>query len=152
MFSSSFVAEQEGGFGRMARLIEASFGIIEREQPKRYQELYAGLAGLLVAIATPNEYFGVSFDAIGAKLVADPRGASLNLELAPNLIADLLRGRLTLHEALISDRLIARGDLENLVRFHDGLMRYLHAATRAPGFPDLWGRFQREFSEELATK
>ena len=51
----------------------------------------------------------------------------------------------SLERALREEQLVVVGALDDIVACHEGLIAYLHGATRAPSCRGLWRRFRCEF-------
>jgi hypothetical protein len=52
-------------------------------------------------------------------------------------ILGVIDGETTARRAVLDERLLMRGRLDDVVAFHDALVAYVHGAVRAPSFPRL---------------
>ena len=59
-------------------------------------------------------------------------------------ISRLINGEDTLVDAILGDRVVLRGTVDDLIAFHDGLMAYLHGAVRCPAFAELRDEYLAE--------
>ena len=120
----------------------ASFAILQREMPAAYATLCRHLAAHEVSLAVDGEVVPVRFEPQRTQLLDRPETPAIEVRTARAAILDLVDARCTLHDAIMSDRLELRGRPDDLLRFHDGLMAYLHGAMRAPSFPKLLQSFR----------
>jgi hypothetical protein len=121
----------------VASLLRRSLGHLAAEVPESYRRLLAELGPLVVQMEVDGEAFSMrrrtgidvtegGDDAAGAR-VATSRAA----------IIDVLDAVVSLSEAVESDRVVVRGSLDDIVRAHDALLAYAHAAVRARSIPGL---------------
>ena len=78
----------------------------------------------------------------GFALDSDASGADVEIGFDRALVLDLAEGRLTLEDALLADRLHARGEMEAMTRLHAALMVYLEGLLRAPGASALYDEYR----------
>jgi hypothetical protein len=146
--SSSSAAETPARGRPLQALVAESFAILRREQAPRFAALLEQLSKRVVAIRSGAEEFAVDCTADDIRVVAGSPRADVSVAFEPRLISELISGQLSLHEALVSDRLLVVGPFDEVVRLNDALEMYVHAAVRSLSFPELWRRFQTELAEE----
>jgi hypothetical protein len=150
VFSNSSEAESSGGpgpLGPFAEIVSDSLAILRDEQPSRYLRVCEAMANRQLCIRTRDETFVVAFDraphcASVLPFSSASSDAALALSFEPTLIRDLVTAATSLERALLDEQLVVVGALDDIVACHDGLMAYLHGATRAPSFRGLWRRFR----------
>ena len=72
------------------------------------------------------------------EVVAGPAtAAGVRIAVGRRAILDVLDARVSLAEAVESDRIAVQGSLDDVLCAHDALIAYLHAAVRAPSVPGL---------------
>lgn len=122
---------------RFRGFLTESFAILQREVPAAYAGLCRVLALQEVVLTMDQEPVGIRFEREQARLLPTSDAPTIEVRTDRTLVLDLIDARCTLHEAILSDRLLLRGRPDALLLFHDGLMLYLHGALRAPSFPQL---------------
>ena len=63
--------------------------------------------------------------------------AGARIAIPRTTVIDVLDAKVALAEAVESDRITVRGSLDDVLRAHDTLIAYTHAAVRAPSVPAL---------------
>jgi hypothetical protein len=78
-------------------------------------------------------------------VVCDARIAEPTVLLETNrpTILDLVRGRASVHEVVISNRWVIFGAVTDIRRFHETLQWYLRGGVRCPSFPSLLRDYER---------
>lgn len=121
----------------VASLLRRSLDHLADEVPDSYRIVAAQLGPLVVEISVDGEVFAVR----GGGRVEVDDGASASSDVLVTTtragILDVLDAVLPLGEAVEAGRVDVRGALDNLVRVHDTLLAYAHAAVRAPSLPGL---------------
>ena len=156
MFSSSFEPDAHPstkvdpalGHADFARLVERSFAALQDEQPRRYRAMCLRLSDRALAVHCGDESFGLDFNAEHARVVDRASTPCVVVRFEKRLIVDLIMARISLHEAILSDRLSLVGELGDLVTLLDGLSSYLQGAVRAQAFRELWSVFQAQLGAE----
>jgi hypothetical protein len=123
----------------VAELLRRSLRLLLAEVPDSHRHLVATLGTLTVEVTVDGETFQVRTDRVDV-LVADggaPGGAAVRVRASWGAVRELLDGRRALAEAVESDRVRVDGTLDDVVRAHDVLLAYAHAAVRAPSGPGL---------------
>ena len=126
----------------MAALIDDSLATLRRECPRAYDLLCDLLAPREVLVQIDDETAVLNFGADAVTVSLAPHNPHVRFSLSRQTILDLLDARLTLIEALLSGELLLQGDIDDLARFHEGLMTYLQGGVRCPSFPALLDRFR----------
>jgi hypothetical protein len=121
----------------VASLLRRSLDHLASEVPDSYRHLVAELGPLVVEFDVDGELFslrgGQRLEVTGG--AASAPGARVATSRAA--ILDVLDAGIPLHEAVQAGRVDVRGSLDDVVRAHDALIAYAHAAVRAPSMPEL---------------
>ncbi len=122
----------------VAVLAETSFRALERDAPAAFARLCAQLAGQCLSVDLGDEVFAVRFDREGSRVSRDAGAeATVRLTTTRQAVSDLIDGRAGLAEAVDAGSIRLVGELDDLLRAHDGLRTYLHAAARTDSVPPL---------------
>jgi len=127
---------------RFGTFLRDSFATLQRELPDIYAEMCRRLAPQDIAITVDSETVRLKFAreaVLPVKRLAHP---TVMVRTGRKAILDLIDARSTLLDAAVEERLHLRGSPDDLARFYDGLMAYLHGAVRSPSFPALLQRFR----------
>ena len=124
--------------------IDRSLQDLARDVPEAYQGIVAATGGLVLGV--------VSETARGVVAVLPPRievagpgpRCDVTTEVKETVILDLIDGRVTLGEALSTDRLVLRGKPPDLERLISGLHIYLRAAVRSGAMQALLDAFRAD--------
>lgn len=121
----------------VSSLLRRSVEHLEDEVPDSYRLVREVLGPLVVAVEVDGELFSLRG---GRRLEvsdgpADVAGARVTTSRAA--ILDLLDARVGLDEAVQAGTVVVRGSLDAVLRAHDTLLAYVHAAARAPSHPEL---------------
>jgi hypothetical protein len=124
---------------RVSSLLRRSVGHLESEVPASYRHMLEALGPLVVEVDVDGEVFSLSggrrLDVTDGSLAA--AGARIGSSRAA--ILDLLDARFGLDEAVQAGVVSVHGSLDDILRAHDTLLAYVHAAVRAPSHPELLG-------------
>ena len=118
-------------------LLRRSVAHLADEVPDSYQLLLDRLGPLVVELDVDGQLFTLHG---GDRLeVSDGPGRDpgARVNTTRTAILDLLDARTGLDEAVEAGAVRVRGSLENVLRAHDTLLAYVHAAVRAPSQPAL---------------
>jgi hypothetical protein len=127
-----------------AAFLWESFAVLRRELPETYRRLCSHLSPREVAIQVGDESVVVRFEPRGAQRLAVPVRPQIEVHTTRAAILSLIDARSTLVESILGDELLLRGTADELLRFHDALMIYVHGAIRAPSFPHLLRAYRRD--------
>ena len=121
----------------LSSLMRRSVGHLEDEVPDSYRLVVESLGPLVVDVDVDGELFSLRG---GRRLeVTDGQagvgGARITSSRAA--ILDLLDAKLGLDEAVQAGDVGVYGSLDDVLRLHDTLLAYVHAAVRAPSHPEL---------------
>jgi hypothetical protein len=122
---------------RVSSLLRRSVGHLEGEVPASYRSMLEALGPLVVEVDVDGEVFSLSG---GRRLdVTDGSAATAGARIGSSraAILDLLDARLGLDEAVQAGVVSVHGSLDDILRAHDTLLAYVHAAVRAPSHPEL---------------
>jgi hypothetical protein len=123
--------------GDVAGLLRRSLHHVAAEAPASHAHLLRELGPLVIELDVDGEVFalrgGPRLEVVDGP--ADGAGARLTLPRAAML--DVLDAAVGLGEAVESGRIAVRGRVDDVLRAHDTLVAYVHAAVRAPSVPGL---------------
>lgn len=122
---------------QVSSLLRRSVRYLEDEVPDSYRLVLEALGPLVVEVDVDGELFSLRG---GRRLeVSDGAAGMAGAQIATSraAILDLLDARVGLDEAVQADTLSVRGSLDGVLRAHDTLLAYVHAAVRAPSQPGL---------------
>lgn len=122
---------------QVSSLLRRSVGHLEDEVPDSYHLVLEALGPLVVEVDVDGELFSLRG---GRRLeVADGAAAMAGAWIATSraAILDLLDARVGLDEAVQAGTVGVRGSVDDVLRAHDTLLAYVHAAVRAPSQPGL---------------
>ncbi len=128
--------------GRFRDFLADSFVALRREMPPAYVALCRCLARREVVLTVDGESVPVEFERERAVLLPAAVAPVIDVRTTRAAILDLVDAHLRLDDAVMTDRLHLRGSPDDLLRFHDGLLAYLHGALRAPSFARLLQSFR----------
>jgi len=119
-------------------LFRRSLGHLEAEVPASYRHLVSALGPLVVEVSVDGGVFTLSTgqDRLAVRDGA-LAGAGARVRTSRSAILAVLDAEVSLAEAVESGRLDVRGSLDDVLRAHDTLIAYAHAAVRAPSAPAL---------------
>ncbi|MFV8750950.1 sterol-binding-like protein [Nannocystaceae bacterium ST9] len=124
--------------GPIAALLAESFELLAARLPQAHARVLGLLRGHEVELRLDHEAIALRFGpGVDVRAATELDPARPRIECSLGTIVAVLDARLTLAEALESDSLRVRADLERLVHLHEGLLAYVHGAVRCPGFPEL---------------
>ena len=126
-----------------AAFLARSLTLLARELPWGYAAMSRALGRRTVTIEVDGEPCGVLCDGASVRLAGLATiQPDVECRTTRRAIHDLVDARTTLAEAVVEDRVFLRGDVDDLLAFHDGLMGYLGGAVRSPGFVWLLREFR----------
>jgi hypothetical protein len=121
----------------VAALLRRSLDHLAAEAPASYRHFVAELGTLVVQVDVDGEVFAVRG---GSRLQVVDGGAAdacARITASRRAVVDVLDAELALSEAVETGRVDVRGGLDDVLRAHDALIAYAHAAVRAPSVPGL---------------
>ena len=123
--------------------LSRSLALLRSERPDVFARFCASLSPRVVRLCVDEEAIALAFSGRDVRPIA---ASTAHVDVASDrgTILAVLAAELTLHEAVMADRLTMRGSCGDLQAFHDGLLLYLHGAVRAPSFPALLSEFRQE--------
>lgn len=130
---NSSVPEKKG----FASFLATSFELLEREMPALYARMCELLAPRRVVLNVDRESVALAFSRRQARFVEIPETAEVHVATTSRAVLRVIDAQNDLMAAVLADELHVRGELDDLVAFHDGLLAYVHGAVRAPSFPQL---------------
>lgn len=125
---------------RVADLLRRSLALLAAEVPDSHRRVHTELGPAVVEVTTDDETFTIRAD--GPSIVvtdcpADTPG--IRIGTTRGTILAVVDAESTLAEAVETDALTVRGSVDDVLRAHDALLAYAHAAARAPGTDGLLG-------------
>ncbi len=122
---------------QVSSLLRRSVGHLADEVPDSYRLVLEALGPLLVEVEVDGELFSLR----GGRRLEVSEGAAgmagARITTSRAAILDLLDARVGLDEAVQAGTVGVRGSVDDVVRAHDTLLAYVHAAVRAPSQPAL---------------
>jgi hypothetical protein len=122
---------------RVSSLLRRSVGHLEVEVPDSYRLVLDSLGPLEVELDVDGERFSLRG---GRNLeVSDGESGTAGARITTSraAILDVLDARVGLADAVEGGAVRVGGSLEDVLRAHDTLLAYVHAAVRAPSQPGL---------------
>lgn len=122
---------------QLSSLLRRSVEHLADEVPDSYRLVLQALGQLLVEVEVDGELFSLRGGrrlevCEGAAGMADAR-----ITTSRAAILELLDARVGLDEAVQAGTVGVRGSVDHVLRAHDTLLAYVHAAVRAPSQPAL---------------
>jgi hypothetical protein len=129
---------------QVSSLLRRSAEHLADEVPDSYRLVLDELGPLVVALDVDGEHFslrgGDRLEVVDG--AADAPGARIATSRAA--ILDVLDAKVGLEEAVESGTVHVQGPLDNILRAHETLLVYVHAAVRAPSQPGLLDALRTE--------
>jgi hypothetical protein len=122
---------------QVSSLLRQSVAHLEDEVPDSYRRVLNELGPLVVELDVDGELFCLRG---GRRLeVSDGAAGAAGARIITSraTILDVLDARVGLGEAVEAGTVDVRGSLDDVLRAHDTLLAYVHAAVRAPSQPGL---------------
>jgi hypothetical protein len=121
----------------VSALLRRSLAHMAVEVPASCRHLQHVLGTLVIELDVDGELFALR----GGPPLHVVAGAALvpcvRITVGRAAILDLLDARVSLAEAVESERIVVLGSLDDVLCAHDALIAYIHAAVRAPFAPAL---------------
>ncbi|GAA5176442.1 hypothetical protein GCM10023321_84830 [Pseudonocardia eucalypti] len=122
----------------VAELLRRSVGSLREQVPGGYQRLLEELGGLTVELTVDGETFAVHAEGTRLRVVTGAHpAAGARVVTSRAAVLDVLDARLSLAEAVESDRVTVLGSLDDVMRAYHALLAYAHASARATSVPGL---------------
>lgn len=121
----------------VSSLLRQSVQHLADEVPDSYRLVVEKLGPLVVELDVDGELFSLWG---GGKLEVSDGAAEMagtRVTTSRTAILDVLDARVGLEEAVEGGAVCVRGSLDDILRAHDTLLAYVHAAVRAPSQPGL---------------
>jgi hypothetical protein len=122
---------------RISALLRRSVAHLADEVPASYRLILDRLGPMLVQLEVDGECFSLSG---GQRLEVSEgtvTGAGARITASRAAMIDVLDARVGLGEAVRTGMVRVQGSLDDILRAHDTLRAYVHAAIRAPSQPGL---------------
>jgi hypothetical protein len=124
-------------------LMRRSLETLAAEAPQAEAALRRAIGPLRTTLATEGHARLFHLTPAGFALDETAEAADVEIGFDRALVLDLAEGRLTLEDALIADRLHAKGEVAAITRLHEALMIYLEGLLRAPGAAVLYDAYRQ---------
>ena len=127
---------------RVSSLLRRSVEHLEAEVPDSYRLVLESLGPLAVQLDVDGELFCLRG---GRRLeVTDGESGTAGARIAASrdAVLDVLDARVGLADAVQAGAVRVHGALDDILRAHDTLLAYVHAAVRAPSQPALLDAFR----------
>ncbi len=121
----------------VASLLRRSLEHLASEVPENYRYLLQELGPLVVQVEVDGELFAIRGGTRVDVTDGADRGAGARVTTSREAVLRVLDAEVSLGEAVETDQVVVHGSLDDVVRAHDALTAYAHAAVRAPSAPDL---------------
>jgi hypothetical protein len=121
----------------VSSLLRRSVGHLADEVPDSYRRVLDALGPLVVELDVDGELFSLRG---GRRLEVSDGPASTagaRIVTSRDTILEVLDARVGLGEAVEAGSVGVRGSLDDVLRVHEALIAYVHAAVRAPSQPGL---------------
>ena len=122
---------------RISSLLRQSIGHLADEAPDSYRIVLDTIGPLVVGLDIDSECFSLS----GGRRLEVTNGvnptAGTRVKVSRGTVLDVLDAVMTLDRAVETGSLTVLGTLDDILRAHDTLKAYVHAAVRAPSQPGL---------------
>ena len=122
---------------RISTLLRRSLGHLASDVPASYRIILDRIGPLVVDIDVDGERFSLSGGQSLAVTDGPPTSAGARIVTSRSTILDVLDAAVGLREAVDSGAVTVQGALDDVIRAHDTLLAYVHAAVRAPSQPAL---------------
>lgn len=124
-----------------ASFLQRSLTILRAEHPSGYLHMATLLGQREVWLEVGEDRAILCGD--GTLIRARPRArrAAAHARAAPAVLAAILTGEVLLDEALLSERIVLTGHLDDLVALYEALQAYFNAAVRCVSFAPLLNEF-----------
>jgi hypothetical protein len=131
-----------------AGFVRRALDAIQPEVPWAHEGLRRALAGWTTLLVVDGEPATIRAGSpSGIAVAAERNAADVVCTTTSRTIIDLISGRETLLDAVVSDRLELIGGIDALLTWHEMLQLFLHGAVRARAFEGLLGEFRRRLQE-----
>lgn len=129
--------------GTFGRFLHDAMVALQREHPQAWEGVCAALRSRLVTLRVDAEIVPLRFTAQQVAFTPFAPDAHVELSTDRPTIHALVDGELSLESAVRHNRLRLSGAPADLIRFHEGLLCWLHGAVRSPSFPALLAGFRQ---------
>jgi hypothetical protein len=123
--------------------LDRSLAAIEREVPAIHRELPRTLGRCLVRLCIDGERLVIASTGERLGLHGDVPGCQVEFTTQSATLLALTSGSTSFLDAAIDGHLSVKGDVDDVLRFYDGLILYLQGAARSPSLPWLLEEFER---------
>ncbi len=121
----------------VSSLLRRSIGHLADEVPAGYRHVLDALGALVVGLEVGDEHCTLRGGRRLEVTEGVEEGAGTRVTTSRTTILAILDAAITLDDAIETGALDVRGALDDVLRAHDTLRAYVHAAVRAPSQPGL---------------
>lgn len=127
---------------RFRDFLDAALAALRRECPPAFSAMAQALGDGATALRVGNEDFVLLSHAGRVETTGRCEATGVEVVTDRATILDLVDARLTLAAAVLDDRLLLRGAVEDLLGFHEALLAFVAGGVRSPSFPALLGEYR----------
>jgi hypothetical protein len=129
---------------QVSSLLRRSVEHLADEVPDSYRLVLHELGPLLVELDVDGERFCLWGDRRLEVTDGPAAEAGARIATSRSAILDVLDAKVGLEEAVEAGTVCVQGSLDNILRAHETLLAYVHAAVRAPSQPGLLAALRME--------
>lgn len=118
--------------------LERSLDGLAQETPRSLERIRETLGSRRIRFEADGDSFVLEFRDGVRRLSRSDDAVDVTLGLDRDAVCDLVMGRISLEDALLTDRLELRAPIEALDDFFAALRAYLDGAVRAPSLPGIF--------------
>jgi hypothetical protein len=126
---------------RFEQFLRRSINLLAKEVPVAHDRIARILGDRIIQIEVDQERVAILCDRGTIRVVSGAIKAAAQAQASRQVLVDLLEGVTTLDEAILSDRVLLRGSLDDLAALYEALMAYFRGGVDSPLFPGLLGEY-----------
>lgn len=125
-----------------APFLREALDTIAAGAPAHHRRLARLLRPVSLHLRVGREAMGVTSDGAVVEVSGGQEAATVRLETSRQTILALLDAETSLEDAVLDESIVLVGAVDDLLRFHDGLMAFLNGAVRCPELDGLLARYR----------
>jgi hypothetical protein len=123
------------------RFLDRSLTVLEQDVPAAHARVRRLLGTMRVSIGVDAEQLTLFDTSDGIRISNVDGHHDAKAVTTRGALADLLNGRLSLEDAILADRVMLRGSVDDLADLYDALLVYFRGAVGTPRFAVLLEEF-----------